>query len=246
MTAVRPLRPEEAASSARIHQDVLGMEFLARFGPGFLTAYHREWIASPGGLALAAVDSSDRVIGVVLASLDPAGHYRWMLVRGGPRLAPRLISRALTHPALARDLLATRAVRYMRAAWRQLVAPASPPSALPSGPPTGEVTHLMVSVEAQGTGAATALLAEVERRALDAGVLELVLVTPPDLDARHFYEHLGWEATGRVVSRSGEPFIRFVHRLAARDGLRSDPGGTESVPPGGLGGLEPLGRPDGS
>lgn len=218
MISVRPLAPDESAVSAAIHQDVLGMEFLARFGPGFLRTYHRAWIESPGGLALAAVDADDAIVGVILASLDPAGHYRWMLTHAGPRLAARLAARSLRDPALARDLLATRAVRYAGAVWRQVTGRSRPSPAPVARARVGEVTHLMVRSEARGLGAGAALLAETERRAMAAAVTELVLVTPPELESRHFYEHLGWEVSGSLTSRSGEHFIRFRRHLDGSTG----------------------------
>lgn len=73
----------------------------------------------------------------------------------------------------------------------------------------GEVTHVMVRSDVQSRGAGRALLEEARRRGEAAGLAELVLVTPPDLDARHFYEHLGWEMAGELTSRSGEPFLRY-------------------------------------
>jgi hypothetical protein len=43
----------------------------------------------------------------------------------------------------------------------------------------------------------------------NAGLNELVLVTPPDLAARTFYEHLGWRYAGKLTSRSDEDFVRY-------------------------------------
>ncbi|HET9733350.1 MAG TPA: GNAT family N-acetyltransferase [Acidimicrobiales bacterium] len=224
MIEIRPLLPAESDRSARMHQEVLGMEFLVRLGPRFLAAYHRAWACSPSGMALAAVEPRRGVVGVILGSVDPASHYRWMLVHAGPGLALRLIARSVTHPALGRDLVATRAARYAGAVWRHL-ATAEPPGPDASHR-TGEVTHLMVSSEARRLGVGAALLAEAERRAVMAGVDEMVLVTPPDLDARRFYEHLGWESTGTMTSRSGEHFIRFSRRLRTAEvaGSREDVG----------------------
>lgn len=223
-TTVRDLRPEEAPLSAAIHRQVLDMEFLARFGTGFLTAYHRAWIRSPAGLALAATDAEGVVCGVMLGSLDPAAHYDWLLRRAGVGLAARMAVYSLAHPTLARDLLATRATRYARAIWVRLAAKLRRAGGGGGNPPTesappraraGEITHLMVAPEGRGGGYGRALVEETERRAAAAGVAELVLVTPPDLDARQFYEHLGWEPTGGMTSRSGEEFIRFRRVLPA-------------------------------
>lgn len=231
---MRDLRPDEASLSAAIHRQVLDMEFLARFGTGFLTAYHRAWIRSPAGLSLAATDSSGRITGVMLGSLDPAAHYDWLLRKAGAGLGVRMGAYALVHPSLARELVATRAGRYTRAVAIRVAArarralngaggdgaagdgavQAADPSSSPSpARRAGEITHLMVVPDGRGGGYGRALVEETERRAAAAEVAELVLVTPPDLDARQFYEHLGWETVGDMTSRSGEEFIRFRRAL---------------------------------
>lgn len=227
---VRDLRPADVQASAAMHLEVLGMEFLARFGAGFLAAYHRAWVRSPAGLALGVEDADGRLAGVMLGSLDPAAHYPWMLRRAGAGLAVRLAAGALRDPALARDLVATRATRYLRAVWRQMPgrrdragSAGHPPPAGGDGrvgpggggapgPRAGEITHLMVAPGGRGGGAGRALVEATEARARAAGE-ELVLVTPPDLEARGFYRHLGWQEDGELSSRSGEQFVRFRRRL---------------------------------
>jgi len=222
---LRPLRPEEARASAELHREVLHMEFLSRCGRSFLECYHRAWIASPAGVAVAALDGEGALVGVLLGAIDPAAHFVHVFRRHGPALAARLLLYALTHPALARELVVTRGRRYAGGALRLLRArragtpPARRAGTLPAGPgagsaaQVGEVTHLMVSEVARGSGTGRALLAETERIARRAGLDELVLVTPPDLAARRFYEHLGWEADGSLHSRSGEAFVRYRRPL---------------------------------
>ncbi|MHB1533807.1 MAG: GNAT family N-acetyltransferase [Acidimicrobiales bacterium] len=213
--AVRPLRRDQAPASAALHRRVLDMEFLARCGQGFLTCYHQVWIASPAGLALGVADEEDRLVGVLLGSLDPGAHVRFMLRRGGWRLGLHLASYALIHPRLGRELLLTRARRYARGLARNLRRRNGAPAAARNrSRSVGEVTHLMVAPEAQGGGVGRALLEEAQRRGRAQGLDELVLVTPPDLAARRFYEHLGWHADGEVESRSGEAFVRFRLPLA--------------------------------
>jgi predicted N-acetyltransferase YhbS len=225
MVSVRRLVPADARASSRLHREVLDMEFLSRCGPAFLRTYHRAWMASPDGLALAAVDDDGTVIGVVLGALRPAAHYRAMVRRHGLALAARLLAAAVTRPALARELVSTRLLRYLRGLGRMAVsvlrrrrsrpdeAPGPAPDADPQEPASsltvGEVTHVMVSADARGTGAGRALMEATHRFAAEAGLDELVLVTPPGLPAGAFYEHLGWKRDGTLESRSGEPFVRF-------------------------------------
>lgn len=229
--AVRPLRRAEIVTSARLHRQALDMEFLARFGPRFLRAYHRAWIDSPQAIALAAVDG-DEIVGVLLGSMRPAVHYRAMVRRHGASLALSMLTSAMARPPLARQLLVTRGYRYGRGLARMLAGSlhdrrrgrSQPPvttdtGALPStdraprersGPArTGEVTHLMVRPDARGAGVGRALLERAEHEARRCGLDELVLVTPPDLAATAFYDHLGWKRTGQLTSQSGEQFLRY-------------------------------------
>ncbi|MGC8512725.1 MAG: GNAT family N-acetyltransferase [Acidimicrobiales bacterium] len=194
------------------------MEFLARFGPGFLAEYHRAWVRSPCGLALAARDRQGRLIGVMLGSLDPASHYKAMLTQSGPQLAARMVASAATRPRLAYELAVTRSGRYSRALLRHLRArftldrggagTPSTPSA-DSGSRIGEITHLMVDPAVQRSGAGRALVDRTVELARSAGLDKLVLVTPPDMAARRFYDALGWTAGSELTSRSGEKFVSY-------------------------------------
>ena len=228
MVNVRPLRGDDIATSSRIHHEVLDAEFLARCGEAFLRCYQRAWVESPDGIALAAIDESGRVVGALLGAMRPERHFRAMVLRHGPALAFLLLAHAVRHPRFARELVATRTLRYGRGLLRILgssgqrrdrhPAPRMPVPATDATsteldataqPRVGEVTHLMVRADARGGGVGRALLLEARRAAQSADLDELVLVTPPDLAARGFYEHLGWQPCGALTSRSGEQFFRY-------------------------------------
>jgi len=228
---VGPLEVSECERSALIHHATLGMEFLARFGPGFLAAYHRAWVRSPFGLALAARDHQGRLVGVMLGSLDPGSHYKAMLAQSGPLLAVRMVASAATRPRLAYQLVVTRSGRYARALLRHLearftverqenedsrdAATAGSDSTTKSWK-VGEITHLMVDPALQRFGAGRALVDRTVELARSAGLDKLVLVTPPDMAARRFYEALGWIAGEDVTSRSGEKFVSYSRLLSER------------------------------
>ena len=189
------------------------MEFIARCGLPFLRRYYLGWITSPGGISLAGVDD-DRLVGVLLGALDPAVHVRAMVRRHGVALALHLAIGALRRPSLGREILATRARRYVGGAWRVLTTrggrrtDAAFPSRADDGQ-VGEITHLLV---------------EANERARGAGLGAIVLVTPPDLAARRFYERLGWHEDGEITSRSGEPFVRYRYPLRRPPGEQAPPG----------------------
>lgn len=205
---VRRLERADVALSSSLHAEVLPMEFLARAGPAFLAAYHRAWLDA-GGLALAAVADGD-LLGVLLGTLDPAEHFRRMARRRGAGLAARLVWRAASRPGFALELLVTRGARYARGLVRIVLSRQERPGAggAPARP-AGEVTHVMVAPRAQGTGVGRALMEEAARAGREAGLRELVLVTPPELAAGSFYEHIGWRRSGVLTSRSGEHFVRY-------------------------------------
>lgn len=209
---VRSLAVSDVREAALLHCRVLDMEFLSRFGPNFMSAYYLAWIDAPGEIAMVAIDGDGDVLGVLLGATDPASHVRAMVRRSGVRLAVRLAMSALVRPRLAKDLIVTRGRRYARGVRRLLIARISPRKASGSqgtGIKVGEITHVLVRPEDQGLGIGRALLDVAVQQARSSGVNELVLVTPPDLPARIFYERLGWHSEGTMTSRSGESFLRF-------------------------------------
>lgn len=192
------------------------MEFLSRFGPRFMRTYYRAWLHSPGAVMLVARSEDGALLGVLLGATNPALHVRAMVRGHGLRLALAILSEALIHPRLARDLLITRGRRYARGLTRLVVGRLKARSGDPvagSVTTVGEITHVLVRPDAQGRGVGRELVDAAVSLARRAGVQELVLVTPPDMDARHFYERLGWRAEGAMRSQSGEEFLRFRLRL---------------------------------
>jgi ribosomal protein S18 acetylase RimI-like enzyme len=213
---VRGLRLSDLGPVTDIHAQVLDMEFLTRYGPAFLRDYYRAWLESPEGISLVAEDGQGQVVGALLGAVDPAVHIRGMVRGHGAKLAWRIVAHAATHPALAKDLVATRGVRYTKGLARLAKArlssdrgsaPAEGSAA--DGPTIAELTHVLVRPDQQGSGAGRALVTAAVEAAAAAGRDEMVLVTPPDQAARTFYDRLGWQLDGELTSSSGEPFVRY-------------------------------------
>ena len=215
MVTVRALSDDDIAAAVGLHLEVLDMEFLSRFGPAFMRTYYRAWIHTPGSVALVARDEGE-VVGVLLGATDPGAHVRAMVRHHGARIGARLVSHAIVHPRLAKDLIVTRGWRYTRGVARLVTARLSRSPVTPLAgdqPVVGELTHVLVSPSFQGRGVGRALVEGFVDAAREVGVGELMLVTPPDLAARHFYERLGWRCEGDMRSRSGEEFLRFRYHL---------------------------------
>lgn len=227
---VRPLENDDLTAAAVLHRRVLNTEFLSHCGLAFMRTYYQAWVEAPGSVAIAAVDERGDLLGVLLGATDPATHVRAMVCRRGLAIGSRLVAYAMGHPALAKDLIVTRGRRYARGIARLVVArPGRPPrssAGVDAGPRVGEVTHLFVRLDRQGSGTGRALLDAAAALARDAGVDELVLVTAPELAARKFYERLGWLAEGEMSSRSGELFVRYRLPLTAGTVNSDDGAGT--------------------
>jgi GNAT superfamily N-acetyltransferase len=227
---VRALAHADLTSAARLHRCVLDMEFLSRYGQAFMRTYYQAWVEAPQGIALAAVDEHDILVGALLGAVDPAAHTRGMVRQHGVRLGTRLAVQALEHPALAKDLIVTRGRRYVRGLARLVAARSrrrpEPPIAGTGGPAVGEITHVVVQPDRQGSGIGRALVDAAVMAGRNADLDELVLVTPPDLAAGTFYERLGWLPSGEVTSQSGEAFLRYRFPLAA-----NGPEGSTRPPP---------------
>jgi GNAT superfamily N-acetyltransferase len=212
MIKVRRLVDTDLCAAAQLHREVLDMEFLSRFGSSFMRTYYRAWIHSSGSISLAATDENEKLVGVLLGATDPASHFRAMVRFHGFRIGAKLVAYAVVHPALAKDLVVTRGWRYARGVARLVrgrFSRAVNVTASQSGPAVGDITYVLVDRGAQGSGIGRTLVEASIDEARVAGVDELVLVTPPDMDAKHFYERIGWQLDGSLQSRSGEKFLRF-------------------------------------
>lgn len=201
---VRPLGARDIRAVAALHEQLAAVQFLARGGPSLLVPYYRAWAGAPGAIALAAVDSDDRVVGVLLGSSNPARHHRAMVRRGAPGLALGFAGAALSRPAFRRELLRTRLARYIRG-----LARLAAPQAHEGAGRTGEITHVVVDASRRGSGVGRLLVEAALGQARVAGCQKVELVTEAGSPAAAFYEHLGWALAGTIVSASGEPFARY-------------------------------------
>ena len=109
----------DVAGAVALHQRGLGNELVARLGSRTLGHYHRAYLSSPSGLALVArSEVPGEVLGFLLGAIDPPAHYRYVVSSAGSRLALSTAVHAAGHPALAWELVRTRALRWARGVLR--------------------------------------------------------------------------------------------------------------------------------
>lgn len=210
---IRPLEATDVARAAALHREELEIEFLSRYGLAFLRTYYRAWLEAPEAIGLGAVDEHGDLVGLLLGAVDPALHVHGMVRRHGIRMGAQIVLQACAHPTLAKDLIATRGFRYIRGVARvfapRFQSSTPSPSDQVAGPLIAEITHVLVQHEHQGLGVGRELVQSAVAAARAGGREEMVLVTPPDLAARRFYEQQGWLVDKEITSRSGEFFVRF-------------------------------------
>ncbi len=216
---VRQLRPADIPEAARLHAAVLEVEFVSRAGVPFLETYYQAWSGAEAGIALVAVAPDGSLAGLLLGATDSAGHSAAMVRNHGRQLTIGLVRAAIRNPRFGRELVRTRAGRYVKGVARVVRRDRSAPAAGSAAEPIGEVTHLLVAPHWQGRAVGPTLLAAAEELAAGAGLHQLELVTPvDDVRARRFYERRGWSPAGEVTSSSGEDFVRYRRQLDPGDG----------------------------
>ena len=202
-----------------LHERELTGDFMSRFGGRFLARLYRAFLESPHAEALVSVDPrSGEPTGALLGTLDTPAHNSFVVRRHGPALALYGLGRALLHPALARDVLRTRAGRYARGVARSAFA--GKRGAKPGrddAERVGVVSYVMVAGGRRGCGIGASLVAAYEERARRAGLDRLELVTHPEgRGAGSFYRRIGWSYAGERVSASGERFAMYTRYLNER------------------------------
>lgn len=219
---VRRMGTADVEGAIDLHQVGLKNEFITRLGRRLLHRYYRAWVSSPTGLCLLAeVPGEPAVAGLLLGSVNPAAHYRFILRHHGPGLAAAVLGQSIRHPSLGLDLIRTRGLRYARGAIRALWGTVRRPQPTPPAdhtvvsPRVGEITHVAVAASRRRTGIGRSLLRAAEDAMREAGVDRIDLVTPLDDEgAARFYETTGWVKVGEIQTSGAEEFARYAKTLA--------------------------------
>lgn len=161
----------------RLHLQLLPHGFFARLGAGYLSLYHRSFMASPFAVSLVAC-RDDRLVGFVAGALDAHRHQQWTLRRCGGRLLVSGVLALARQPRLGWEFLTTRTGRYVRGVARAVRPRAVPPTAVPGDSllATGLVavlTHVAVDPGDQGCGSGSALVESFVQRVREAGTLRV-------------------------------------------------------------------------
>lgn len=192
---VRPARPGDAASMARLHREGLPDSFLPSLGDRFLRRLYRALSSDEGAVAVVAVNGDDEVVGLAAGVVSVPGFYRRFLRRhgiaAGLAAGPRL---------LRRDVL------------RRLRETASYPERAATGPDS-ELLSIAVAAGHGSRGVGRALAKGVLDGLAERGGEEVRVVVAADNDrANRFYAGLGFRPVGEIAVHDGVPSNLLVIR----------------------------------
>ncbi|GAA0812243.1 hypothetical protein Sya03_57750 [Spirilliplanes yamanashiensis] len=217
LAVVQPMARTDTEQTARLHVAHLPDGFFPQLGETYLRRWHQTFIDVPSAVALVIKDRDGRVAAFLLGTTDQHAYVRDVLERDRYALAWRGVAGMLSHPAVARRFLRTRAELYARKLWsggRQTSG--SSGDAGPGTPagdtalaPVGVVHAIVTRPPCRGKGYGRLLLRRYESELSGAGTPHAVLVTGATNAAADFYRRLDWRETGRHVDRDGREIIHF-------------------------------------
>jgi glycosyltransferase involved in cell wall biosynthesis/ribosomal protein S18 acetylase RimI-like enzyme len=183
---VRPARPVDAASMARLHREGLPDSFLPRLGDRFVRRLYRALSSDDDAVALVAVDGDDEVVGFAAGAVSVSGFYRRFRRRhgiaAGLAAGPRL---------LRRDVL------------RGLRETASYPDRTAAGP-DAELLSIAVAADRGSHGVGRALARGVIEGLAGRGAEEVrVVVAASNERANRFYADIGFRPAGQLAVHDG-------------------------------------------
>lgn len=214
--SIRGFAPPDVLQTSALHLRTLPDDFVTRFGEGFLSHYHLAFAESPHANVIVASDyATGHTVGALLGTLDTPAHYGWLVRHYGARLAVQAMAQAIRNPKLGRDLVRTRAARYLRGIARSFVpGRRSEKREKNQDTDVGLLAHVMVAGDQRGLGIGSSLVGAYENRARHAGLERLELATLPDpRGAGPFYEKIGWSYRGERISQSDERFALYYRPL---------------------------------
>lgn len=215
---IGPLTLADLGAVVRIHQAAFPDSAMTHLGPRVVERYYRWQFIGDHPAPFATGFRRDGVlVGYLFGGLrrDAVSGY-------ARRFLPTIVWGALTHPGGVRRLAGPKVGQVVRLMFRRRPAVSVGQSvsgwvvanAAGSAKPSFGVLSIAVAPAAQGSGAATALVAAAEARARDLGLDQLHLtVDPGNARAVRFYEREGWER----VADSGASWAGRMRRSLEPD-----------------------------
>lgn len=196
--AISRLTAEAASEAAALHSRAFPRHFLTSLGNRFLTLYYASVTSDPTSIAVAA-SQGERLIGLCVGSVDPAGFYSRLFRRKWFSFGLAAVPAAARRPSCIPRLLRAR----------------SHGSSGATRPDTAGLFSIAVDPTRQGTGVGHDLLGEFVRIAAERGACAVELDTDEcENDAvNRFYLSAGFVVAESYVTQEGRRMLKYRQEL---------------------------------
>jgi ribosomal protein S18 acetylase RimI-like enzyme len=202
----------ELGQTTAMHIEQLGHGLFPSLGQTFLRRWHRTFLISPYGVAIAVRDTDGQLLGFLLGTTDQELFMNEVLGRHRGALAWRGAVGLARRPGLLTMFVRTRAGRYARKLGRR-----AKPDPMPTSPSVAvAVVHAVITFPGcrrQGVG--RVLLSTFEQAVANTGTHVIHLVTRSQGGALEFYRALGWNETARRNDKDGMPIMQFDREVSS-------------------------------
>lgn len=171
--------------------------FLSFLGPRFLREFYASFLLDPQGMGYTASSSKGQILGVIVGSVDPRGHFKRLLKRRWWAFCLASISAVVRRPSCAPRLF--RAIFYRGES--------------PSGPTRALLSSIAVDPNIQRAGVGKKLVEHWVEEARRRGAAGCYLTTDADgNDKVHaFYQGLNWCAESTYATAEGRRMYHYVY-----------------------------------
>lgn len=192
---VRPARPADVPTLARLHRETLPTAFLPTLGDGFMRVLYRALVRDPGGVATVVEDPTGRVVAFASGAVSVSAFYRAFFRRHGVRAA------VAAAPQLVRP-------RTLRRAFETARFPGEV-----AGVTDAEVFVWGVDRNVRARGLGAAVLQEAIRELGRRGVEEARGITYAGNErAGKVMTEMGWRKVGEVSVHNGQASDLWVFK----------------------------------
>jgi GNAT superfamily N-acetyltransferase len=196
---VTPLTSRYLDDAVQLHLCAFPDFFLSFLGPRFLREFYASFLVDPMGIGFVATDYNDRLLGVVVGPLVPAGYFSRLLRRRWWAFGIASITAVIKKPIVISRLF--RAVFYRGEA--------------PSGPVRALLSSIAVKPVVHGGGVGKALVRAWTNEVRTRGGTGCFLTTDA-LDngsVNAFYCKLGWRIASSYSTREGRRMNQYIYDI---------------------------------
>ncbi|MGP9707030.1 GNAT family N-acetyltransferase [Brachybacterium sp. AOP24-D1-21] len=196
---IRPVRADDAAALAVLHQNAFPEFFLSSLGTAFLKQFYLGFASDNAAISTVAVNDSGEIVGTIVGTTEPAGFFSRLLKRRLLQFGLLSVKDSLRRPRIIPRLL--RAVTYRGDA---------------GSPIDGALlSSICVRSDQQGKGTGTHMMTEWTAAAAAAGARAAYLTTDADSNdgVNHFYQELGWVLESTYATPEGRRMNRYARDL---------------------------------